>query len=249
MALFTDGTMARIDDLRAHESAVLDLASAEGIDVSAKLRLAQGELGTELLSFLSLRRSGAMRDLSNVVVTDAMVSAHAKRTLAMIYRDLYQSRFNDRYEGKWREYVVQSRNAMKDLLETGVGLSSAPIVKAAPPVAGFVNGGLLPARTYYVRIAWTRGGRITGALSDAVSVTVPPGAKLTIGAPARPDGISGWVAYAGTAAESAMPQTETALHPLTVWTEPNSGLLPNVSAWFVQTPDFYVENRRELPRG
>src|SRR5262245_57001352 len=102
MSLFTDGSIAKLDDLRAYESAVLDLASGEGIDVASKLRITQRQLGTELMPFLA--KSGvAEPDLSTVVVTDALLDAHALRTLELIYRDLYQSRLNDRYEGKWKE--------------------------------------------------------------------------------------------------------------------------------------------------
>jgi hypothetical protein len=52
MALFTDGSIAKLEDLRAYESAVLDLASSEGVDVGAKLRMAQREIATELTPFL-----------------------------------------------------------------------------------------------------------------------------------------------------------------------------------------------------
>ena len=54
MALFTDGTISTLEELRGYESAVYDVASTERIDLSQKLVLAQQELGIELTSRLSL---------------------------------------------------------------------------------------------------------------------------------------------------------------------------------------------------
>lgn len=247
MALFTDGTIARLDDLRAFESSVLDLASAEGIDVSAKLRIAQREFGTELVPFLT--RNGHGRDLSNVVVTDAVLDAHALRTLSLIYRDLYQSRLNDRYEGKWREYAAQSDRAMRMLLESGVGINSTPIAKAAAPLAGSANGSLLPARTYYVRIAWTRDARVTGALSDAVGISIAPGERLTVSVASLPSSISGWLLYVGTSGGQPWLQTAEAVTSLSTWTEPDSGLRTDLESWPVQSAHYYVATRREIQRG
>jgi hypothetical protein len=53
MALFTDGNIASIEDLKEYESAVLQAASIEGIDITAKLKLAQREIGFEIASFIT----------------------------------------------------------------------------------------------------------------------------------------------------------------------------------------------------
>jgi hypothetical protein len=42
MALFTDAPISTLDQLAAQDTAVLDVASNEGIDASAKISLAQG---------------------------------------------------------------------------------------------------------------------------------------------------------------------------------------------------------------
>ena len=247
MALFTDGTIAKLDDLRAYESAVLDLASGEGIDVGAKLKTAQREIATELIPFITKSGAGS-RDLSQVVVTDALLQAHALRTLALIYRDLYQSRLNDRYEGKWREYVRESDRAMRNLFDAGVGLSLAPIMKAAAPAVSSVGGGLLPARTYYVRIAWTAGSGATGAPSDAMAISLTPATKLRVTPPAMPGGVIAWCLYAGTAPGVERLQAAT-LSASAAWTEPDSGLRTDLASLPVQTPDYFVENKRTILRG
>jgi hypothetical protein len=48
MALFTDGTISTLEELRGYESGLYDVASIEGIDLSQKLVLAHQELGVEL---------------------------------------------------------------------------------------------------------------------------------------------------------------------------------------------------------
>ena len=62
MALFTDGPISTAADLQQYENAILSVASAERIDVGAKLTLAQQDLGNELLLFLFRRSS--LRDYS-----------------------------------------------------------------------------------------------------------------------------------------------------------------------------------------
>jgi hypothetical protein len=249
MALFTDGPIARLEDLRGYETAVLDLASGEGVDVGAKLRMAQREIATELTPFL-MKNGLDTRDLSHVVVTDPIVEAHALRTLALIYRDLYQSRLNDRYEGKWREYARQSESAMHHLFEAGVGISTAPISKATPPVLGSMMAGLLPARTYYARVGWTSGSRLmTGSLSEAASIPLSPGAKVTVSAPSLPTGVTGWLLYLGVTADETFLQTDSPLTPGSIWTEPDGGYRMDIASWPVQSPDYYVENTRTILRG
>ena len=41
MALFTDGPISSIEDLRGHDTQIVEIANVEGIDVTKKLALAQ----------------------------------------------------------------------------------------------------------------------------------------------------------------------------------------------------------------
>src|ERR1043165_654432 len=120
MALFTDGSISTLDQLAEQDSAVLDVASTEGIDASAKLMLAQQELGVELtaafsrctpahtVSSMSWPGMGStvrgVLQLSNTAITSPLRLWHTYRTLAMIYRDAYSNQLNDRYLGKWNAY-------------------------------------------------------------------------------------------------------------------------------------------------
>src|SRR5438105_3682557 len=166
MALFTDGPISTLDQLAAEDTAVLDVASTEGIDATAKLALSQEELGIELVSAFSRGRSLALGDwwpgspvvsqgpilLSSVVVTPPLRLWHTFRTLAMIYRDAYNSQLNDRYRGKWNAYKDLANWASDMLFQTGIGLAGNPIPAAVSPAVLVVTG-ILPAATYYVQVA------------------------------------------------------------------------------------------------
>jgi hypothetical protein len=249
MALFTDGNISALADLRTYESAILDLAGAEGIDAVAKLEVAQREIGIELTPFLVQRGvTTAQRDLSCVVVTEPLAHAHALRTLALIYRDAYQSQLSDRYEGKWRAYVKLAQEAMRKLFDHGVGVLCCPLPRPAAPVLSTLYSGLLPARTLSVRIAWAGGGD-TSAPSQPESWQMGPGTRAVLRAPKAPKRAAGWLVYAGAAEQSCSLQTETPLATDQVWTEPSTGLRTDLMPWPEQGPDFFVVNRREWMRG
>src|ERR1700730_10251022 len=113
MALFTDGAISTIDQLAEQDSAVLDVASTEGIDAAVKLSLAQDELSVELMSAFS--RCSPSRtvpsiwgpgmgstfqgvfQLSNTAFPPPLRLWHTFHTLVMIYRDAYNNQLNDRY--------------------------------------------------------------------------------------------------------------------------------------------------------
>ena len=104
MALFTDGEVSSIEDLRGYDTQLLDVANVEGIDVTRKLQLAQEEIATEVTTLLGrLRLPGwlnAPPDPGRVVVTPPLRLWHSYLALEMVYRDAYHSQLNDRYAAK-----------------------------------------------------------------------------------------------------------------------------------------------------
>ena len=173
MALFNDGFAAEISDLLAYESDLHEVASAAGIDLTTKLRLAQTEVGAQLGA--SSRRPGNVFyggdagwqstgaeaslprfDLSQVVVTPPLRLWLIFQALALTFRDAQTRKANDKYLPKWREYKELAKWAADLLFQTGVGLAATPIPRAAPPEIG-ATGAALPAVTAFVRIAWVRG--------------------------------------------------------------------------------------------
>ncbi|MDZ4798331.1 MAG: hypothetical protein SGI92_09225 [Bryobacteraceae bacterium] len=251
MALFTDGNIANLNDLRAYESSILDLAGTEGIDLGAKLSLAHRELEFEIVSFL-LRRgqlSGAHRELDHVVVTDPMLHAHTMLALALIYRDAYNSQLNDRYEGKWKQYSELSRNAVRQLFEIGVGITYTPLPRPQPPVPELLLGGFRQATTYAVRVALTGTAGYMGALSDASIIPATPGVTLQITLGDASAGTTGWVLFVSDGDGPLQRQNEQPLAPGTVWTCPSDGIRMDLADLVGQGPDYYVVNRKELLRG
>src|SRR5689334_5320374 len=119
MALFTDGIIAAADELAGHDSAVLTIASTEGIDLTKKLSLAMDELALELGNVLP-----STDKLDHVAVTPAIRLWHAFRTLELVYRDAYSNQLNDRYAGKRDQFATQAKWAFDKLMESGVGMIS-----------------------------------------------------------------------------------------------------------------------------
>ena len=143
MALFTDGSISTLADLRAYEHTIVEAAHIEGIDISEKLSLAQREIGLAITGFLLRRHSeiGPHRRLENVVVTEPMAHAHVLHTIALVYRDAYGTQLNDRYASKWREYRSLAEQALRGLFDIGIGLVSAPVPQASTPAIGSAPGG------------------------------------------------------------------------------------------------------------
>jgi hypothetical protein len=53
MALFVDGNPSQLTDLANYESAIVEVAATEGIDLTAKGTVAALEIGLDLQRFLS----------------------------------------------------------------------------------------------------------------------------------------------------------------------------------------------------
>jgi hypothetical protein len=110
--LLTDGNPNDSVDLQMYESAILNVASIEGIDLDVKLSLATEEISETILDILldhtrsvwpmaNLRRTIGVSD---VVVSPQMTRWHALHTLAVVYRDAFNNQLNDRYQQKLEEY-------------------------------------------------------------------------------------------------------------------------------------------------
>jgi hypothetical protein len=247
MALFTDGSIATIEDLKEYESAVLQTANIEAIDITAKLKLAQREIGFEIASFIGRHGYPSPGDLGRVVTSDTLLNLHCLRTLELIYRDAYNSQLNERYLGKWKEYTQAAARAFSIATELGIGMVSLPVSRPAIPTCGTEPGGVFGARTYYVSIAWQATNGSTGERSDLAITAVPVSALLSVAGAAA--GANGWYVYAGLSETELYRQNEMPLTPGALWVEPMGGLRTDLSPMPIQRPDWYVRNRRMLARG
>ncbi len=253
MALFTDGQINNLRDLQRYESGLLDVASVEQIDITAKMALAQDMIASDLLLFL-LKRSCQWEpnrrviDVGDVALTDPLRRWHGLKTIALIYEDAYNTQLNDRYQGKWRQYQQLAKEAEKTLYDVGVGLVWDPITKAQSPLLIAIAGSSV-ATTYYVRMTWINRSGQEGSPSDVVSLPTVDGTQMIVSPVSRPANAVGWNVYAGLSPEGASVQNAAALPPDADWIIPASGLKQGMSAGQGQTPDRFVVQHRGILRG
>ncbi len=251
MALFTDGIISTINDLQAYDSAVLEVAKTEGVDLSTKLTLAEQEIALELELFLIRKAGGggASRvELEQVVATAALKQWHRLRTLALVYGDVYNSQLNDRYGGKWREYVTLSKRAAELLFLTGVGIENDPVPRAKPPELTAI-GGLLAAATYLVQVAWRNGSGETGAPSDVAVYTTSTNQRLVVQATETPASVVSYDVYVGLSEGMITKQNTTPVGKDDVWTIPATGVVSGEAPGSGQDPDYFLRLERVLQRG
>src|ERR1035441_3773596 len=101
MALFTDSGVTGIEDLRGHDSQILNVATVEGIDVTRKLALAHEELCIEVEGLLDQLKTpvgiyevaglNTPPAVQQVVMTPPLKLWHVFRSLEMVYADAYNS--------------------------------------------------------------------------------------------------------------------------------------------------------------
>lgn len=224
MALFTDG-ISTIQDLMNQDSSVLATAQTENINLSQKLTLAQQELGIELTTLLQRSNTYDWQfwlqpdpQLNNIVVTPPLQFWHVFQTLVLVYRDAYFNQLNDRYKSKRDQFQQQAKWAMDKLLQTGLGIASDPVPRAAPPQLSSIAGGQ-PAATYCVSVSWLNAECEEGQASDPSTLVLEAGNTL-IGQPvSQPGNATAWNVYAGPSPTSMILQNTAPLTPDQVWVQ------------------------------
>lgn len=252
MALFQDGPISSLEDLRVYETSLLETASVEGVSLSNKLALAQQELSNEILRFLIQQLEPAESvtpgRLAQVVATDPLRRWHALRTLSVFFRDVHHNQLNDRYRAKWDAYESEARAAARLLWEVGVGLVRNPLPRPKAPELT-----LVPSEEEYpqllLKATWAVGSSEESSASDSVlfasvSQETP---RLTVKDP--PPRATGWHVYAGLAEGELSRQTVTALGLTDDWVMPSNIPIAGPSIPFGQAPDQYIRLQRLLFRG
>jgi hypothetical protein len=255
MALFTDGQINGLAELQNQESGILDVASVENIDLTAKMALAADEIATTVLVFL-LRR--ATRDpkaatrrtvgSQDVAVTTPLKRWHALKTLSLTYRDAYNNQLNDRYQGKWKQYDDLAQAAGDSFLQVGVGLVSDPLPKASAPALGLIAGGA-PAGTYYARAAWVNRAGEEGSVSEPASLDITSGLGIVAAVQSAPPNAVGWNVYVGGAPGQTTLQNDLPINVRQVWELPTGGLRAGRAPGAGQAPSFFVTNDKRSLRG
>jgi hypothetical protein len=243
MALFNDGTIASQEDLRAYESSVLEMASTEGVDLTAKRELAQRELAVEIVRVLTeltaVDTAPPSVTLDRVVVTEPMHQWHSTQTLTLSYRDAFHNQLNDRYESKWKEYERQSGYKAAQLFETGLGIVNTPLKKAAAPTVSGAAG-ILANGVYEIRVTWENAAGQEGAPSERVLFASSNGDVPAVTVGAAPAGAVSWNVYAAPLDGISTKQNTSALALGETWTMPAAGLMPGAPMPAGQSPDYYL---------
>jgi hypothetical protein len=257
MALFTDGPISSIEDLTAQDSQLSAVAGTEGIDVTAKLALAQDEIGQELEAMLArlvpagLGAGAAVwpspPGLGSLVVTPPLKAWHTFRALEIMYADAYNNQLNDRYAGKRDQFRDRAERARERLIEMGVGVASDPVPQAATPEVTPTTGAALPAGTYYVSTAWVNGRGEEGAISTPAVATVA-GGTLAVRAGDPPGTATGWNVYAGDGPDTMTLQNTGPIGTGQSWVQPAplaAGHKPGTG----QAPSYLKPLPRVIERG
>lgn len=254
--LLTDGNPNTTEDLRVYESAILNLAHTEMINLDVKLALATEEISQEVLDFI-LNRS-AVGDphaatrrqigVSDVVVTRQMKRWHALHALSVICRDGFFNQFNDRYKQKADEYKHLARRAKDQTLLWGIGISFQPIPKASAPILGS-TAGALAEKTYWARIGWVGANGAESAPSEMNTFMTPSGSLLTVESPEAPGNVTGFNVYLGLTPETVTLQNSSPVVIDQTFTLPGSGVVEGDPVGDGQDPDVYLTGGTVMRRG
>lgn len=243
--LLTDGNPNDTIALQVYESAILDVAAVETIDLDAKLTLATEEVSEVVLDILldhtravypesNLRRT---RGVSDVVVTAPMKRWHGLHTLALVYRDAFNNQLNDRYEVKWREYEELSGNARQHTMKLGIGLSLNPIPQAQVAVLSQVSGGGAGG-TFYAQVSWVSATGQEGTPGEVTALGLAQGNNLMVEAVNPPAVATGFNVYTGTTADTTTLQNSSPIAVGQSFTMPDSGLLAGAAAEPARHPTY-----------
>jgi hypothetical protein len=254
--LLTDGNPNSNEDLRAFESAILNVAKTESIDLDVKRGLAAEEVSQEVLDFLlngstgvdpraETRRTDGVID---VVVTRQLKRWHALHTLEVFYRDAFHNQLNDRYREKFFEYRHLSRRAREQTFQFGVGLVLAPLAAPGLPEVAFIAG-LRTDPIYFVRTTWANAAGQESTPSEATAISPPPGSALTVKALSPPTGAVGFHVYVGLTQESIARQTAAPVPPGQTYVLPDAGVMAGPPPGDGQAPDLFLTGGSLLRRG
>jgi len=248
MSLFVDGNPSQIADLANYESAIVEVASIEGIDLTAKLNVAALEVGLELQRFLAQTPGGQRFSVGHVAVTEGLRQWHTLLALSVSYRDAHFQQLNDRHKPKWHEYERLALASGRMLMETGVGLVYNPLPKPVQPLLGQLAGPQ-PTRTYYVRVEWVNADGVASSPSDTTATTTQEGTALTVRAVGAPPAATGWNVYAGLLDDQLQRQNNAPLALGSTWTLPSTGLTDGSAPGSGQSAEYFLRQTNLLQRG
>jgi len=224
---------------------VLDVANGEGIDLHAKLRVAQVEIEAEVESFLRWEDRG---ELAQVQVNAALCRWHTLKTLEAVYRDAYFSQLNDRYGERWRRYEGMAEAQERRYFDGGVAVVNTP-VRRPERITVVVGDGAHEAATYWVQATFMDAGGRESAPSAVQVVSSPLPHTVMVSVPYARDGVTHWNLFAGLQEGEAGLQNAAPLALDETWTMPAEGIRGGRPAGNGQSVDAMVYRQGRLRRG
>jgi hypothetical protein len=256
--LLTDCNPNTPEDLRVYESAILDVANLEQIDLGGKLNLARWEIAEDVLEVLldhtryTYLQANVRRQIgvSDVVVTYPMKRWHALHTLEVVYRDAFNNQLDDRYQAKFNEYYELAKDARTSTMKYGIGLVATPLSQAPAPVVSSAAQAELLAAAYFVQITWVSAVGQEGVRSPAISIDSEAGKAPVVSAPAgAPVGATGFNVYMGLLPNTISLQNSVPVTLGQSFTLPETGLAQGRVPGNGQSPDLYIVGGPMLRRG
>lgn len=251
MALFSDGILSSIEDLRAYESSILETAQTEGIDLLVKLQLAQQEISNLIYQFLvDQTASEALSPsltLDQIAITNALSEWHALHTILIVMRDCYHNQLNDRYQGKWNEYRKRAEESSIRYFDVGVGIVRNPVPKATRPTVTTIPGELVNG-TYEICVTWqTRNGE-EGSASEIVVFESLDGSVPVVHTEKSPMDGASWNVYLAVGGNPLVKQNESALSFSEDWTMSTNEVSAGQVLGKGQSPDLFLRRIHRLRR-
>jgi hypothetical protein len=236
----------------------------EGIDLKAKLSLAEDEVGGEILDFLvfegrandpfaanpSSYQAGDRRSrgVSDVVVNQQMKRWHAVHTISLVYRDAFHNQLNARYQAQYEDYRRLSRAGRDQTFKYGIGVVASPVPRPPRALVSPTSANVAGA-TYFVRISWVDGSGRESAASVITALDAPDAQALTVASETAPAVVTGFHVFVGLSETVQARQTTTPLAPNDTLTLSVADLMPGVAPGDGQNPDYYVTAARVVRRG
>jgi hypothetical protein len=255
--LFTDTTPADKETLRTFESAILDVAASEGIDLDAKLQIAAEQVGDELEIWLNgavtspnqwMLPAWIAPNLDSLVVSPALRRWHALQTLESVYRDTYFQELNDRFKGKWQMYGELRREARDQTFAYGIGIVGSPIPIGPVPASNLALGDS-DAAPVYVQLTWVSNSGAEGAPGEVGALVAPVGSPVTVSITQQAPAGCSWNVYAGASTDQMTLQNDKPLGQNDLWTQAAPPPATGRPMGTGQTADYVLVDYTRIQRG
>ncbi len=247
MALWVDKSAPRVEDLERIDQNVSQVATVEGLDVSAAISQAQDELSSELKLYLERAIGIPEPPLRDVVVTERLRRWTSLQTLALLYRSAYFNQMSERYSGKWKDYATQALKARRENFDAGVGRATRPLSRPCVPSVSLTAGNLAPGAYFFCVSSLNSDGAESEASEIATLTTnSSTGVRIQFGTGTN---VVGWNVYAGVTVDGMTLQTSTPVAPGSIWEASTSISTSGGAPGSGQAADYVTQAVNRILRG